>query len=471
MPGGGRGVKNPHALASIFARLSYSYQERYMLQLTVRRDGSSNFGTNNRFATFPSVSAGWNIANEAFMESRPEWLTSWKLRGSWGKNGNENIDAFSYIALTSSGNNHYFGTDSNGKVYPGTKPNGLSNPDLRWEESIQTDLGMDFGFLNNSLTFIVDYFYKKTDGMLMTMAIPTYVGESKPKGNVGEMSNRGVEFEASYKFRVNDWNFRIGGNAAYIKNKLINMGNDEGFNNYESIASTGTVTRGQNGLPFPYFYGYKTAGIFQNWDEVNSYVNADGDLIQPKAQPGDVRFVDIDNDGAITDDDRTMIGRGMPDWTYGVHFNIEYKDFDLSVMLQGTIGNDIFDASRRTDISYINLPSYMLGRWTGEGTSDKYPRFTFKDDNNNWLSSDIYVKNGSYMRIKNVVLGYTFPRHLTNKAMISNLRIFGMAENLLTFTKYDGFDPEISSGNTATGVDRGNYPQARTFSIGVNLSF
>ncbi|MCD7935467.1 MAG: TonB-dependent receptor, partial [Tannerellaceae bacterium] len=465
------GGKTPHALASLFARLSYSYQERYMLQLTVRRDGSSNFGTNNRFATFPSVSAGWNIANEKFMEVRPDWLTSMKLRASWGKNGNESIDAFSYVALTSGGNNHWFGTDNNGYLYSGTKPSGLSNPDLKWEESVQTDIGLDFGFLRNSLTFTVDYYRKKTNGMLMTMPIPSYVGESKPKGNVGEMENKGVEFELTYKFKVSDWNFRIGGNASYLKNNLINLGNEEGYTNYDSYQSVGTISRAENGNPFTFFYGYKTDGIFQNWAEVHSYVNAEGNLIQPNAQPGDVRFVDINGDGTITLADRTRIGKGMPDWTYGLHLNVEWKNFDLAVMLQGTIGNDIYDATRRTDISYINLPEYMLNRWTGEGTSNTIPRFSFSDENENWLSSDLYVKNGSYMRVKNVVLGYTIPRNIVKKALISNLRVYVSAENLFTFTKYDGFDPEISSGGTSIGIDRGVYPQARTFSVGLNVSF
>ncbi len=464
------GAWSPHTLASIFGRLSYNFSEKYMLQATLRKDGSSNFGPGKKYGVFPSVSLGWNITNEAFMESRPEWLTSTKLRASWGKNGNENIGAFGYTSLTSTGNNYVFGT-GDGTLVNGTKASGLANTSLAWEESEQTDLGLDFGLLKNALTFTVDYYEKKTNGMLMTMAIPSYVGESKPTGNVGDMKNWGVEFDLGYKFMIGDLDVRIRGNASYLENELINLGNADGFSNYDNYANVGTISRAENGLPFPFFYGYKTDGIFQNYTEIDTYLNDEGDLIQPKAVPGDVRFVDINGDGAISDDDRTMIGKGMPDWTYGLNLGIEYKGFDFSLMLQGAIGNDIYDATRRTDLRYVNLPAYMLDRWTGEGTSNTIPRFSFSNNNGNWLSSDLYVKDGDYMRVKNVTLGYTLPKNLVNKAFITNLRVYASAENLLTFTKYEGFDPEISAGGTSIGIDRGIYPQARTFTLGVNLSF
>lgn len=464
------GAYSPRTLASIFSRLSYNYDERYMFQATIRRDGSSNFGANNRYATFPSFSAGWNITNEQFMEGRPEWLSAMKLRGSWGKNGNESIGAFGYVALTSSGNNYVFGT-GDGTIHVGTKPSGLANPDLRWEESVQTDIGLDFSFFRNSLDFSVDYFYKKTNGMLMTMSIPSYVGEAKPIGNVGEMENKGVEFETMYRFRTGDWGVRLGANASYIKNNMLRLGNEEGFANYDYYQNVGTISRAENGFPFPYFYGYQANGIFQNWDEIHNHVGSEGDMIQPKAVPGDVRFVDLNGDGVISDADRTIIGNGNPKWTFGFNTNITWKNFDFSFMLQGTLGNDIYDATRRTDIAYINLPSYMLNRWTGEGTSNEIPRFSFTDENGNWLSSSLYVKDGSYMRLKNMVLGYTLPNHLTSKYFVSNLRIFASAENLLTLTRYEGLDPEISAGGTSLGIDRGIYPQARVFSFGLNVSF
>jgi len=460
-------------MASYFGRLSYNFDERYMLQATVRRDGSSNFGTNNKWATFPSFSLGWNITNEQRIKDiKPEWLSNTKLRASWGKNGNSNIGAFKYVALTNSGNNYAFGAGEAATIVNGTKPSGIANPDLKWEESEQTDFGLDFGFLGNALTFTADYYIKKTNGMLIEMPIPSYVGDSKPLGNVGSMRNNGLELEASYRFKVSKWGFRVGANASYLQNKLINLGNTTGYNNLDSYQNVGTISRAQNGYCYPFFYGYKTAGIFQNWDEVKSYTNSTGGLVQPNAQPGDVRFVDINGDGKISDDDRTKIGKGMPDWTYGFNFNVTYSNFDLNMVFQGTIGNDIYDATRRTDLQYVNLPSYMWGRWTGEGTSNTIPRFTWSDTNNNWLSSDLYVKDGSYLRLKNIQLGYTLPHKLTQKALISSLRIYVAAENLLTFTKYDGFDPEVgTSGGTSIGIDRGCYPQAKTYTLGLNLNF
>lgn len=455
-------------LASLFARASYNYDERYMLQVTVRRDGSSRFGSNNHYATFPSFSLGWNITNEQFMENRPDWFNSAKMRFSWGKNGNENIGNFRYTVLTSTGNNYLFGSGEN--MVNGVKASGLANPDLKWEESEQLDFGIDLGLFNNSLTLSLDYYKKTTEGMLMEMNIPSYVGESKPIGNVGTMENRGLELEASYRFKKGDWNFRIGGNVSYLENELIQYGNDSGWANLDAFQGIGTISRAQNGKPFPYFFGYKTNGIFQNVGEVNSYLNSNGDKIQPYAVPGDVRFVDVNGDGKITDADRTDIGKGMPDLTYGINLNASWRNFDINMIWQGTYGNDVFDATRRTDITSSNLPSWMLGRWTGEGTSNKYPRFAL-GDNVNWQSSDLYVYDGSYIRLKNIQIGYTLPKELTRKVFVSSLRIFAAADNLLTFTKYHGFDPEISSGGTSLGIDRGVYPQAKTYTLGLNLNF
>ena len=455
-------------LASIFARASYNYDERYMLQVTVRRDGSSRFGPNNHYAVFPSFSLGWNLTNEKFMNKRPNWLTTTKIRLSWGKNGNENIGNFKYTVLTSPGNNAIFGSSEN--VINGVKASGLANPDLKWEESEQLDFGLDFGFFNNALTFTADYYKKKTNGMLMEMNIPFYVGEAKPIGNVGKMENSGIELEAAYKFRVSDWNFRVSANASYMKNKLIEYGNESGWENLDSFQGTGDISRAENGKPFPFFYGYKTAGIFQNTDEVKAYKNDKGELLQPTAVSGDVRFVDVDGNGIIDANDRTDIGKGMPDWTFGFNLGVSWKNFDLNMMWQGTAGNDIYDATRRTDIATSNLPSWMLNRWTGEGTSNRIPRFV-QGDNVNWQSSDLYVYDGSYLRLKNIQLGYTLPAALTQKVFISSLRFYVAAENLFTFTKYHGFDPEISSGGTSLGIDYGVYPQARVWTIGASLSF
>lgn len=460
-----------HRLASYFARLSYDFDERYMAEVTVRRDGSSNFGPNNKWGTFPSVSVGWNITNESFMQDRPDFLTYLKLRASWGKNGNESIDSFRYTTIMQYGNNYIFGMDGSSTLAPGAKPNGYPNNDIKWEESEQYDVGLDSYLFDGALTLSLDWFKKKTNGMLMTIPLPEYIGDTRPIGNVGDMENTGLEVDLSYRFRVSNVNFSLGANASYIKNKLIALGNDTGWANYDSVHLTGTISRAENGQPFPFFYGHKTNGLFQTWDEVNAYVNDNGGLLQPKAQPGDVRFVDLNADGIIDDEDRTKIGKGSPDWTIGFNLNAEWKGFDIGAQFHAILGSDIYDASRRNDLPYINMPEYMLDRWIGEGTSNSIPRLTMKNENSNWRSSDLYVKNGSFLRLRNLQIGYTFPKKWTNVALISNLRVFVNAENLLTLTSYKGFDPEISSGGTSLGIDKGVYPQPRTISVGASITF
>ena len=452
-----------HRLSSLFARLSYNYDERYMLQATIRRDGSSRFGSNNKYGTFPSFSVGWNIMNEKFMENTRDWLTNLKLRASWGKNGNDNIGDFAYTTLTALGgsSNYYYGQTAT-MIY-GSKANRLANEDLKWEESEQTDLGLDFGFWNNKLTFSVDYYIKKTNGMIIEMPIPSYVGEARPLANVGDMENKGIEFELGYKWNISDAHFAIKANASYLKNELKNLGNDTGFLNYGISQFSDGGTRAENGQPFPFFYGYKTDGILQNQAEADAYNSKYG----TSSKPGDFRFVDTNGDNKITSDDRTNIGNGVPDWTFGLNFDAEWKGFDLSLFFQGVSGADVFDATYRQDIASGNYPTWVLQRWTGEGTSNTVPTL---GDSKNWVCSDMYIQDGSYLRLKNLTLGYTLPRYLTNKIGISRLRIYGRAENLFTWTKYWGFDPEIGSGSTSLGVDYGVYPQARTYTIGFNVS-
>ena len=297
-----------HTLSSYFFRASYNYDERYMAQFTVRRDGSSRFGANNRYATFPSFSLGWNVINEPYFHA-PDWLSNLKIRGSWGKNGNDNIGDFTYAAWTASPYNTILGKGET--VVNGVQAGSLANPDLKWEESEQTDLGIDLGFFKNALTFSLDYYIKKTNGMIISMPIPNYVGAGAPLGNVGDMENKGLELEASYKWNIGKAKFHAKANASYLKNKLKNLGNTSGFLELGSMQNTGTITRGSNNEPFPYFYGYKTAGIFQTMDEVKAWVNKDGEMLQPKAVPGDVRFVDVDGNGAIDAADRTKIGKDL----------------------------------------------------------------------------------------------------------------------------------------------------------------
>jgi TonB-linked SusC/RagA family outer membrane protein len=473
---GGVGDVDYASLASYFGRADYNYNERYLLEATLRYDGSSRFGPNNKWALFPAVSVGWNVLNEPYI-ARPAWFDALKVRLSWGKNGNENIGNLRYAAFLNGGQNYYFGggysvatASKDGVMQDGSFLAALPNADLKWEESAQTDIGIDARFFNSALSFSFDYFNKKTNGMLMAVPIPGYVGVEASIGNVGDMENWGLEFEIGWKNDISDFHYFVNANASFLRNKLVRLGNASGENVYENAGASGVgaFIKGSNGEVWPYFYGYKTDGIFQNQAEADAYNQAYG----KSAMPGDVRFVDHNGDGKIDDDDRTKIGKGMPDVTFGLTLGGEWKGFDLNLFFQGTAGNDVFDFSQRGDIRDMNRPTWILDRWHGEGTSNTLPRMTRANPNANWASSDLYIKNGSYIRLKSAQLGYTLPASLTRKVSIQRLRLYIAAENLLTFTGYDGFDPEVATGEfTRIGVDRGVYPQSRTISVGVNLSF
>ncbi|MBR6457015.1 MAG: TonB-dependent receptor [Bacteroidales bacterium] len=474
---GGTGGYDHQRLASYFFRFDYNFDERYMLEFTIRRDGSSRFGPGHKWATFPAVSAGWNITNEPwFRDGRPDWINQLKVRASWGKNGNENIGNFRYASLMDTGQEYYFGIGSTayGNMYSGASPAALANPTIRWEESEQIDVGFDARLFNDRLSFGFDFYNKKTNGMLMDKPIPAYVGQGAPMSNLGDMRNWGYEFEIGWQHQIGDFHYAVNANASLLRNRLINLGNESGEAVYQSNGASGIgdYVKGSNGMVWPYFYGMKTDGIFQNWDEVNSYKNKDGGLMQPSAQPGDVRFVDYNGDGYVNDDDRTMIGKGMPDWTVGLNLTADWKGFDAALFFQGSFGNQIFDYCMRGDIPAQNLPAWVLDRWIGEGTSNRIPRMTNANPNQNWRSSDLWVKDGSYFRLKTAQLGYTLPAKWMKVAFIKNFRVYVAGENLLTFTKYEGFDPEMASdGYTTIGVDRGIYPQARTITLGASITF
>ena len=474
---GGTGGYDVQRLASYFFRFDYNFDERYMLEFTIRRDGSSRFGPGHKWATFPAVSAGWNVTNEPwFRAGRPDWINQLKLRASWGKNGNENIGNFRYASLMDTGQEYYFGTGTAayGTMYSGASPAALANPTIRWEESEQIDVGFDARLFNDRLSFGFDYYNKRTNGMLMDKPIPSYVGQGAPMSNLGDMRNWGYEFELGWQHQIGDFHYAVNANASRLCNRLINLGNESGEAVYQSNGASGIgdYVKGSNGMVWPYFYGMKTDGIFQNWAEVQSYKDKDGNLMQPSAQPGDVRFVDVNGDGYVNDDDRTMIGKGMPDWTCGLTLSADWKGFDASLFFQGSFGNQIFDYCMRGDIPAQNRPGWVLDRWIGEGTSNRIPRMTNANPNQNWRSSDLWVKDGSFVRLKTAQIGYTLPAKLLNAIFIKNFRVFVAGENLLTFTKYEGFDPEMASdGYTTIGVDRGIYPQARTITVGASITF
>lgn len=470
-------------LASYYGRVSYNFAERYMIQATLRRDGSYKFGANNKWGTFPSFSVGWNVWNEpAFQSAKPTWWDALKLRGSWGKNGSDRIDAYSYMSLMESGLNYYFGDQMNYGISAGRLP----NPNIHWEKSTQTDIGVDMVFLNSALTFTFDWYKKRTKDMLREAAgVPGYLGQSPPYENAGIVDNQGVEFDIAYHFSpVKDLNIGLKANLSYVKNKIVDYGNASGENGWGGIGAAGleNFIYQRNGFPSPFFYGYVTDGIFQNNDDINNYAWTNPEtgatnVIQPKAVPGDVRFKDISGpdgvpDGVIDSHDKKMIGKPIPDWTYGFTLTADYKGFDLYVFIQGVTGNDVFDISRRTDISKSNLPAWFMDRWTGEGSSNHYPRLasTGADLNQNWRISDLYVHDGAFTRVKNVQIGYTLPQSITRKATIERLRLWVGAENLFTFTKYKGFDPEIADRQNGVSI-MGNYPVARTFNFGLGVTF
>lgn len=460
-----------HTVASIFGRINYDYKDRYMLAATLRRDGSSRFGAENKYGYFPSFSAGWVISRENFMENASGAVNLLKLRASWGQNGSENIGDFGYTSIIGNQNIYYFG--DNKTQYNGTQPTRIANPSLKWETSEQTNIGVDFSTLESSLRVSLDYYIKTTKDWLVTAPVPMLVGNSAPIINGGEVKNSGFEAEVSYRKQFGDFYFSASLNGAYNKNEVTDIqnaekrlqGGDGGF------GQSGILYAGV-GTPMGIFYGVKTDGIFQTEEEVAAYTNADGGLIQPHAKPGDIRFIDENGDGQITEDDRVDIGSPYPDFTGGLNLEMEYAGFDFSMFIYAALGQEVYDATRRYDMNGTNYRGEWLNRWTGPGTSNTYPRVTFVDDNENMQTvSDFFVHDASFVRLRNITLGYTLPASVTNYLKIDRIRFYVSAENLLTFTPYLGYDPEIGGGVFSNGIDHGIYPQPRTVLGGINITF
>lgn len=465
------GGYSEHTVASIFGRLNYDLKNKYMFSGTIRRDGSSRFGSENKYGYFPSVSAGWMISRENFMSNFSGYLDALKLRASWGQNGSENIGDFRYTSVIGNQNIYYFGDSKT--QYNGTQPNGIANPSLRWETSEQLNVGFDLTTLRSSLTLTLDYYVKTTKDWLVTAPVPMLVGNSAPTINGGSVKNSGFEGEITYKKQLADLFFSASINGAFNTNEVLDIKNTEKrLQGGDGGFGQSGVLYAEVGTPMGVFYGVKTNGIFQNQDEVDTYTNSEGIQIQPDAVPGDIRFVDANGDGSITEADRVQIGAPFPKFTGGLNLNAEMYGFDLNIFLYASIGQDIYDATRRYDLNGTNYRADWLNRWTGEGTSNYYPRVTFKDDNLNMKTvSDFFIHDGSFVRLRNITLGYTIPQNLTEKIKISKLRLYVASENLLTFTKYQGFDPEIGGGVFGNGIDHGIYPQARTFMTGINVTF
>jgi len=458
------GFEYDGTFASYFSRVNYNFQQKYLLSLVMRADGSSNFGGNNKFGYFPSVSAGWVLTEEDFLSNNSS-INFMKIRASWGQNGNDRIGQFGYISTIGEGRTYTFGNADN--LVNGVTPNRIANPDLKWETTTQTNLGFD-AVLFKDVNMTLDVYNKKTTGILATDPVPLFVGNDSPIANIGDVENRGVDLELGWKKRRGDLRLEVFGNLTYNRNEVVFLGTESDFIPGQRVGPQGLeVTRTSVGESFNYLFGLKTDGLFQNQSEINNYVGEDGLPLQPEAQPGDIRFVDFNSDGVIDDEDRTKIGNSIPDWTYGITISAEYKNFDFTVFGQGVSGNDVYNATRRFDLNKSNFTADALGRWTGEGTSNSYPRMTFLDANRNFSrSSDFFVQKGDFFRIKTLQIGYNLPQEWLDKVRMTRVRFYVSGNNILTFTKYKGFDSEITSG-----VDRGIYPQARSYMFGVSVGF
>ncbi len=452
------------SLLSYFGRVNYDLDDRYLFSLTVRADGSSRFGANNRYGYFPSVSAGWVISREDFWKNQD--ISFLKLRGSWGQNGNDKIGDYSFTTIVYAGQSYTFGPGE--VITNGNAPLEASNPDLKWETSVQTNLGLDVELWDGKINFTADYYIKETRDMLSRVPIPLVVGVRSPFQNVGTMENRGLELSLQYRDKAGEFKYSLGGNITFGSTEVISLGKGGEPIVAGNVFSAGNVSRTEVGHPVAAFYGYVTDGIFQNTEEIAAHA-----FQNEGTAPGDIRFLDLNGDGIINEDDRTFIGDPTPDLVYGFTADVQYKGFDFNVFVQGSQGNDIYNGIFRYDFFYTNRPQSALNRWRGAGTSNSEPRVNLNDPNFNARASDRFVEDGSYIRIKNMQLGYSLPQSLLGKLKIQKLRVYVATQNLLTITKYSGLDPEIGTvgGSLELGIDQGFYPQARMFLSGVNLTF
>jgi TonB-linked SusC/RagA family outer membrane protein len=464
---------------SYFSRINYDYNDRYLASLSIRRDGSYAFGKDNKFGNFYSGSLGWVASEESFFHSKT--ISYLKIRGSIGTIGNENVNPQS-VTITTGGPSYGPTANSNGYTfgnvfYPGSTVNSAANDKLMWEKQIQANFGFDMNLFKDKLTISADYFQKSVSGLLFTPSASLYLGTVPiPTDNIGSTKSSGIDMNISYKGQIaKKINLNTSVSFTTSKNE-VTATNDDGTakilgGSYFNGQSQ-NVTVFEKGHSPGYFYGYKTAGLFQNAAEIASWATQDG------AQPGDIKFVDVNKDGKITALDKTEIGNPYPKFTIGWNLNLDYKGIDLVVFTYASIGNDIYMAFER-NANYTNKFRSVLSRWTGENTTNsaKSPRYSFTDDNSNIRVSDRYVEDGSFVKIKNIQLGYTFSQ-ATIHNLFKKVRVYAQVKNAFTFTKYSGYDPEISSngakdtyGILETGIDRGAYPQARTYSLGLDIKF
>jgi len=458
-------------LISTFGRMLYNYDEKYLLTATIRRDGSSNFGENNRFGIFPSASFGWVINKEEFWKSR--FINFLKLKASWGINGSDRIAPLSYVTRVQNAFTYSLG--NNQTLYTGTALAGPPNPNVKWEESEQIDLGFDMALFNNKITIETSLYQKSTRDLLMVQNIPGYIGATNnPISNLGEIRNRGIETSIGYQTKIGALKLNTSFNYTHFKNEVINVAGDAGYLNGWSWPVRNTpITRMTEGFAVGHFVGYQSDGIFQTQEDIDNHVNADGAKLQPKAKPGDIKFLDTNGDGTINSDDIGDIGNPWPKHIFGISLNLDYKGFFLSSVFNSQIGHQIYRTYERSDITFSNYQTFWLDRWTEENPSTELPRLTSVDLNNNQRPSDFYVENATFLRLRNLQLGWNVPKAWLNKAKVQDLKIYLTGTNIFTLTKYRGFDPDIGTNGWIldTGIDKGFYPNNRSIGGGINITF
>lgn len=447
---------------SYLGRLNYSYDGRYIATLTFRRDGSSKFLGDNKYGNFPAIGLGWNVINENFL-SLPEYVTNLKLRGSWGRVGNDKISYLSAYNVVGNNLNAVFGEDET--VYFGQSDNSFGNANLQWEIVEQYDIGLEVGFFKERLTGEFDYYNRDTDGILIALPVPSYLGNGT--GNVffnaGSVRNRGFEFNVNWEDDISDFYYNIGFNGATLNNEMLLVSGVEGSDELFGQINNNTVSRTVKGLPIGAFYGYQVLGVFQTVEQIGQTPSLSG------SQPGDLIFADIDGDDAITGDDRTFIGSPIPDLTYGISMGVSYKNLSLDLLFQGQYGNEILNYKETVRPDLYNYEQHVLDYWRGEGTSNSEPRPT--EGGNNYRISSRYIQDGSFFRLRTISLSYNIPEDILSKASIKSAKVFMRGNNVFTLTKFTGYSPEISGSPLVNGVDQGTYPVSSIYSLGLNLTF
>ena len=452
------------ALLSYFGRLNYGYDERYLLTSTLRVDGSSRFGPNNKYGMFPSLAFAWRLSNEEFFKQF-ENLYNAKIRLGYGAVGNQEIGLYSFAANLRSEN-----VVIGNQLTSGFSPDNIANPNVQWESSVQLNLGVDLGFFDNKIEVVVDVYDKKSADMLLPAILPLTAGNLNPPFiNIGEMSNRGIEFTLNTQNLTGKVNWKTSANLSFNVNEVVDLGTTGSL---IGIIERLPVTRTEEGLPLGQYFGHVTDGIFKNPEEV-----AAAPFQEVGTRAGDIRFKDLNDDGIINDDDKTFIGSPHPDYTFNLINDISFKNFDFNFFIRGVMGNEVFNLLRR-DLAgtgaWHNQSTSVIDSWTPTNVEGSEPRSNGNDPNANRRISDRFVEDGSFLRLQNVSIGYNMPSNLTSRFNISNLRIYVSGQNLATLTGYSGYDPEIGSFNQSpliNGVDNGRFPVARSFTFGVNLNF